>query len=132
LPGLSIDLSKITWVLTANDLDKIPDFVRDRCKIIYLRNYTTGEKLVIVKDFFPGQIARRQGFDFSISVGLDVARRLAEEAGSLREAKRMLTEMVAGVLEHKTPGTFGNLSVDTWDDTVVTGEPDPPRIGFDV
>jgi ATP-dependent Lon protease len=132
LSGLPIDLSEIIWVLTANDLEKVPDFVQNRCKAIHLRNYTAEEKLVIIRDFFPKQIVKHRGFDFSISVGLDVAQRLAAEANSLREAKRMLTEMIAGALERKSPGTFRHLSVDTWDDAVVTKEPDPPRIGFDV
>ncbi len=132
LTGLPIDLSEIIWVLTANDLDKVPDFVQNRCKVISLRNYTAEEKLVIIRDFFPTQIAKHRGFDFSISVDPEVAQRLASKASSLREAKRMLTEMVAGALERKTPGTFTSLIVNTWDDAVVTKEPEAPKMGFDV
>jgi ATP-dependent Lon protease len=131
LQGLNLDLSQVIWVLTANDLSKVPDFVLNRCKVINLRSYNVEEKTTIIKNYFPKQIAASKRLDFTIEVEDEVARRLATEAKSLREAKRMLTEMVALLIEHRKPGGFKHLVVDRWDDSVTPEDDDPQSpIGF--
>ena len=53
------DLSKVMFVCTANDLDRIPGPLRDRMEIIQLSGYTEDEKLQIAKRYLvPRQIER--------------------------------------------------------------------------
>ncbi|HWI70551.1 MAG TPA: endopeptidase La, partial [Baekduia sp.] len=53
------DLSKMMFICTANDLDRVPGPLRDRMEIIQLSGYTEDEKLQIAKRYLvPRQIER--------------------------------------------------------------------------
>ncbi|WP_241004491.1 endopeptidase La [Conexibacter sp. SYSU D00693] len=53
------DLSKVMFVCTANDLDRVPGPLRDRMEVIQLAGYTEDEKLQIAKRYLvPRQVER--------------------------------------------------------------------------
>jgi len=53
------DLSKVMFICTANDLDRVPGPLRDRMELIQLSGYTEDEKLQIAKRYLvPRQIER--------------------------------------------------------------------------
>ena len=49
--NFSIDLSKIIFIATANDLGRIPAPLRDRMEIIFVSSYTPNEKFEIAKRY---------------------------------------------------------------------------------
>lgn len=54
---IPLDLSKVLFIATANDLDRISGPLRDRMEIIEVPSYTSFEKKQIVKDhFLPKQV----------------------------------------------------------------------------
>ncbi len=56
---LPYDLSQVTFVCTANELDRIPGPLRDRMEIVTIAGYTEAEKLQIARRYLvPRQIKR--------------------------------------------------------------------------
>jgi ATP-dependent Lon protease len=130
LQGVPIDLSKVTWVLTANDREAIPEYVVNRCQLIMVPQYSDAEKRTIIRDYFPRQIRAARRFPFAIRVTDAIAQKLATRTASLREAKRVLSDLVATALEKREPGTFKVLWTTTWDDTVLPPPEGPQKMGF--
>ena len=104
---LPFDLSKVFWIVTANNLGNIPRPLRDRMEIIQLSSYTEVEKLEIAKRYLVarqraqnGLKARDIGFgngvlqkiisDYTRESGV---RELEREIGSVcRKAARKIVE----------------------------------------
>jgi ATP-dependent Lon protease len=55
------DLSKVIFICTANDLDRVPGPLRDRMEVIQLSGYTEDEKLQIAKRYLVARQIERNG-----------------------------------------------------------------------
>ena len=92
------DLSKVMFVMTANDLSKIPGPLRDRMEIIHLSGYTPQEKLEIGKRYLLKKAVKANGLvDHEVQIGdtcmMDLIRGWSKEAG-VREFERQLNNVV--------------------------------------
>ena len=71
------DLSKVMFICTANDLDRIPGPLIDRMEIIQLAGYTEDEKLQIAKRYLVPRQIERNGLKRSwLSIGDRALRRV--------------------------------------------------------
>ncbi|MBR0284415.1 MAG: endopeptidase La, partial [Selenomonadaceae bacterium] len=91
---LPFDLSRVFWIVTANDLSKVPKPLRDRMEIITLSSYTEIEKLEIGKHYLIARQRKENGLQAKdISFGAGVLQRIiaeyTREAG-VRELERMI------------------------------------------
>jgi ATP-dependent Lon protease len=94
------DLSRVIFVCTANDLDRVPGPLRDRMEVIQLAGYTEEEKLEIARRYLVPRQIERNGLKRSwISIG-DRALR-AVIAGYTREAGVRQLEREIGTLCRK-------------------------------
>ncbi len=59
--NFNIDLSKIVFVATANDVGSIPTPLRDRMEFIFLSSYTPQEKFEIAKKYLIPQELKKHG-----------------------------------------------------------------------
>ena len=88
------DLSKVMFIMTANDLGRIPSPLKDRMEIISVSGYTPNEKLQIGKRYLLQKAIKNNGLlEYSLKVkdatmGA-VIREYTKEAG-VRELERML------------------------------------------
>lgn len=94
---LPFDLSKVFWIVTANDMAGIPRALRDRMEIITLSSYTEQEKLEIAKRYLLPRQRKENGLTAgNLSLGVGVIRRVitdyTREAG-VRELERKLGEI---------------------------------------
>lgn len=94
--GLAFDLSKVMWIITANDLGNIPRPLRDRMEIIMLLSYTEVEKMHIAKEHLLDKVKKANGLKKSqVNMSDEVISKIIEdytrEAG-VRELERQLSK----------------------------------------
>ena len=90
----AFDLSKILWIVTANDLSTIPKPLRDRMEIISLSSYTEQEKLEIAKRYLVKKQKEANGLKtgdviFAKGVLQEIISEYTREAG-VRELERTI------------------------------------------
>lgn len=93
---LAFDLSKVMWIITANDLGNIPRPLRDRMEIIMLPSYTEVEKMHIAKEHLLDKVKKANGLKKSqVNMSDEVISKIIEdytrEAG-VRELERQLSK----------------------------------------
>jgi ATP-dependent Lon protease len=105
------DLSKVMFVMTANDIGRIPGPLRDRMEIINLAGYTPHEKLEIAKNYLVKRAVESHGLaDYPVTVPektlMHVIRGYTKEAGvrNLERhmntiARKIATEVVSNDIE---------------------------------
>ncbi|MBA3534421.1 MAG: endopeptidase La [Ardenticatenales bacterium] len=114
---VDFDLSNVMFVATANELEPIPEPLRDRMEIIRLDGYTEGEKLFIARGYLiPRQLEANALRDEEISFTDEALRRiiheytresgvrnLEREIGSIM--RKVATTAAAGELEEQVEVT---------------------------
>ena len=81
------DLSKVLFITTANQLDTVPDALRDRMETIHLQGYTEQEKVIIAFRYLIPKQTKENGIDpetdihFSDDAVRHVISRYTREAG---------------------------------------------------
>jgi ATP-dependent Lon protease len=60
---IKIDLSKITFICTMNDIEEVSPILRDRLKIIHCKGYTQDEKVALIVDYFVPRFAKEFSID---------------------------------------------------------------------
>jgi len=91
---LEYDLSKVMFIMTANDLSNVPAPLRDRMEIIKVPGYTPNEKLQIGKGYLVKKAVKNNGLhDYDMNISdvtlMHVIRDYTKESG-VRELERLL------------------------------------------
>ncbi|MBI2520718.1 MAG: endopeptidase La [Bdellovibrio sp.] len=91
---LEYDLSKVMFIMTANDLSNVPAPLRDRMEIIKVPGYTPNEKLQIGKGYLVKKAVKNNGLhDYELNISdvtlMHVIRDYTKESG-VRELERLL------------------------------------------
>ena len=94
---LPFDLSKVFWIVTANNLGNIPRPLRDRMEIIQLSSYTEVEKLEIAKRYLLSRQRAQNGLKArDIQLGAGVINKIitdyTRESG-VRELERVIGQV---------------------------------------
>ncbi len=97
------DLSNIMFIITANDLYKIPAALRDRLEVIQLSGYTEYEKLDIAKRHLLPKLLKEHGIDkksviFKDSSIMEIIRHYTKEAG-VRELERTIASVIRKIVK---------------------------------
>lgn len=88
------DLSKVMFILTANDLSSIPTEIKDRLEIIELNSYTIEEKGSIAEEYIIPSLNKEYNLNlkFSDKVIKEIIIYYTKEAG-IRELNRCITNI---------------------------------------
>lgn len=97
------DLSNVLFITTANNIDAIPEELKDRLEIININGYTEIEKLQIVKKHLIPNICARHGIG-NIKINddeiLNIIRYYTKESG-IRELERLISKIVRKIVTDK-------------------------------
>ncbi len=100
-----IDLSKVLFILTANDITSIPVALLDRLEIISLTGYTEEEKLYIAENYLIPSILKKHGLKnnvikFETETIRKIISNYTSESG-VRELERCINKIIRKVItEH--------------------------------
>ena len=89
------DLSEVLFILTANEVDKIPNTLLDRLEIIEIGSYSIYEKIDIAKNYLLKSIFEEYNVNFKVSKEVleYIVTKYTKEPG-VRELKRLLERLV--------------------------------------
>ena len=106
---LPYDLSKVLFIVTANDISRIPEPLLDRMEIIELSGYTPNEKLNIGTKYLVPRLLKKNGMDkneikFNKKALSIIAEEYAREAGVRNFEKlidKIMRKVALNILETK-------------------------------
>jgi ATP-dependent Lon protease len=92
LSGIPLDLSKVLFAFSANDLDKIDRVLMDRMVVIELQGYSAKEKIAIAENFLLPAALKDVHLDEKVGISKEVLEHIlneyAKEEKGVRELKR--------------------------------------------
>lgn len=95
--NFNIDLSKVVFVATANDVGSIPPALRDRMEFIQLSSYTPQEKFEIARKYLIPQELKKHGLKANeVSFGKDVLKLIISDytrESGVRNLRRRLADI---------------------------------------
>ena len=98
-----IDLSKVMFILTANNIDNIPLALKDRLEIIRIDGYSEYEKLDIAKNYLIPKNLKSHGLsevNLEDSALMNIIKNYTKESG-VRDLERMLSKIFRKIVTMK-------------------------------
>jgi ATP-dependent Lon protease len=97
LSGVPLDLSKVMFAFSGNDLGKIDRVLLDRMVVINLEGYSSKEKLAIAENFIVPAALKEVNLDEKVSISKEVIQFIienyAKEESGVRELKRSIEQI---------------------------------------
>ncbi len=117
--GVPIDLSKVVFITTANDMSTIPGPLRDRMEIIQLSGYTQQEKISIAKQYLVQKAIQDtglvdKGFELDDETIGEIIRGHTREAGVRelsRQIKKLCSKFARALVETEEHITFSKATL---------------------
>ncbi|MDD6273001.1 MAG: endopeptidase La [bacterium] len=110
-----IDLSKVLFILTANDISSIPPALLDRLEIINLSGYSEAEKIYISENYLIPNILKKHGLSknvikFELDAIKNIIDKYTNESG-VRELERCLNKITRKVITNHIKSSRKIVSV---------------------
>ncbi len=100
---IEYDLSDVSFILTANYINRIPEPLKDRLEIIEISSYTEYEKLDIAKKYLVPKLIKENGLTkknivFNDKAILEIIKYYTKEAG-VRELERCIEKIIRKIVK---------------------------------
>jgi len=99
LSGIPIDLSKVLFAFSANDLGKIDRVLMDRMVVIELAGYSVKEKLTIAETFLLPAALKEVNLDEKVHISHEVIEHILTNYASEEKGVRELKRCVEGIVQ---------------------------------
>ena len=90
----------VFFILTANSAELVPEYLKNRCKVLYISDYTAEEKSRIARDYLLPQLQAELGINATINITDSTISEISNNR-SLREIKRLLKDALGKALNRK-------------------------------
>ncbi|EKU10616.1 endopeptidase La [Campylobacter showae] len=115
--NFNIDLSKVVFVATANDVSAIPPALRDRMEFIELSSYTPQEKFEIAKKYLIPQELKKHGLKpGEVTLGKEVLSLIISDytrESGVRNLRRRLADIFRKAAKRLLEGEAQKITVTT-------------------
>jgi ATP-dependent Lon protease len=99
LSGIPIDLSKVLFAFSANDLGKIDRVLMDRMVVIELAGYSVKEKMTIAETFLLPAALKEVNLDEKVHMSHEVIEHILTNYASEEKGVRELKRCVEGIVQ---------------------------------
>ena len=99
LSGVPIDLSKVMFVFSGNDITKIDKVLLDRMIVIELQGYTAKEKLAIAEQYLVPAALKEVNLMEKVGISSEVLQYVIEEYAKEEKGVRQLKRCVEGIMQ---------------------------------
>jgi ATP-dependent Lon protease len=99
LSGIPIDLSRVLFAFSANDLNKIDRVLMDRMVVIELAGYSVKEKLTIAETFLLPAALKEVNLDEKVHISPEVIEHILTNYASEEKGVRELKRCVEGIVQ---------------------------------
>jgi ATP-dependent Lon protease len=101
LSGVPLDLSKIMFAFSGNDMNKVDRVLQDRMVVVNLQGYNAKEKLAIAENFLLPAALKEVNLEEKVSMSKEVLQHVIEEHANgetgVRELKRCIEQIMQKV-----------------------------------
>lgn len=99
LSGVPIDLSKVMFVFSGNDITKIDRVLLDRMIVIELQGYSSKEKLAIAEQYLVPAALKEVNLTEKVGISSEVLQFVIEEYAKEEKGVRQLKRCVEGIIQ---------------------------------
>ena len=99
LSGVPIDLSKVMFVFSGNDISKIDRVLLDRMLVIELEGYSSKEKLAIAEQYLVPAALKEVNLVEKVGISSEVLQHVIEEYAKEEKGVRQLKRCVEGIIQ---------------------------------
>lgn len=99
LSGVPIDLSKVMFVFSGNDITKIDRVLLDRMIVIELQGYNAKEKLAIAEQYLVPAALKEVNLIEKVGISSEVLQHVIEEYAKEEKGVRQLKRCVEGIMQ---------------------------------
>ena len=99
LSGVPIDLSKVMFVFSGNDITKIDRVLLDRMIVIELQGYSSKEKLSIAEQYLVPAALKEVNLTEKVGISSEVLQHVIEEYAKEEKGVRQLKRCVEGIIQ---------------------------------
>ena len=99
LSGVPIDLSKVMFVFSGNDISKIDRVLLDRMLVVELEGYSSKEKLAIAEQYLVPAALKEVNLVEKVGISSEVLQHVIEEYAKEEKGVRQLKRCVEGIIQ---------------------------------